>query len=110
MSGPKDTRPASRITVTVSMNVKPEALGGLIDSIPGLLTGMLARPGALTSRALQNPADPTKLLFIDEFESEQAVEDYFAWRSDRGDVERLGKMLTVPATVEIWPVDVSAVG
>ena len=96
-------------TVTVTMHVKPGSLATMIEAIPELLAGMLLRPGAIATRALQNPTDPTKLLFIDEFESLEAATAYFGWRADRGDVDRMGRLLTAPPQVDIWPVSILAI-
>ncbi|MGI4748426.1 MAG: putative quinol monooxygenase [Janthinobacterium lividum] len=94
------------VTVTVAIDVRPESLETIVTMIPELLAEMLTRPGALSSRALQNPADPTKLLFVDEFESVEAATSYFAWRGDRGDVDRMGLLLSAPPKVDVWPISI----
>jgi quinol monooxygenase YgiN len=99
---------SNTVTVTVAMAVKPEAVATMLGMIPGLLTGMLERPGVLGGRALQNPAEPTKLLFIDEFETVEASEAYFKWRTERGDIDRLGALLTAPPQVQVWPANIPA--
>ena len=96
------------VTVTVSMTVKPDAVATMLGMIPGLLSGMLEQPGVLGGRALQNPAEPTKLLFIDEFETVEASEAYFKWRAERGDLDRLGALLIAPPQVQVWPASIPA--
>ena len=54
-----------------------------------------------------NPAVPTKLLFIDEFDSVEAGEACFQWRAERGDLEKLGALLAEPPRIEVWPVSVA---
>ena len=99
---------SNSVTITVTMTVRPDAVETMLGMIPGLLTGMLTRPGVLGGRALQNPAEPTKLLFIDEFETVEASEAYFKWRAERGDLDRLGALLTAPPQVQSWPDSIPA--
>ena len=98
---------ANAITVTVAMSVKPDQVETLQGKIPGMLEEALARPGVRASRALYNPAEPTKLLFIDEFDSVEASDAYFKWRAERGDLDQLGTLLTAPPLVEVWPLHIS---
>ena len=91
------------VTVTVSLSVKPDQIKTLHGRVPGMLQEALARPGVRASRALHNPAEPTKLLFIDEFDSVEASDAYFKWRAERGDLDKLGALLTEPPHVAVWP-------
>jgi len=95
------------VKVTVFLSVKSDQIAALLAMSPGLQSETLSRPGARSAEALQNPAVPTKLLFIDEFDSVEAGEAYFQWRAERGDLEKLGALLAEPPRIEVWPVSLA---
>ena len=100
---------ANNVTVTVSLSVQPGQLETLLSMLPHLLTETLGRPGVVSARALRNPDEPLKLVFLDEFISVEASDAYFAWRTERGDLDRLGAMLSGPPRIEVWPVSIDPV-
>jgi len=95
---------AKGVKVTVFLSVKSDQVSPLLAMIPGLQSETLSRPGVRSTEALQNPATPTKLLFIDEFDSVEAGEAYLQWRAQRGDLEKLGALLAEAPGIEVWPV------
>jgi len=97
------------VTVTISMSVKPDKLETLLSITPDLLKETLGRPGVISVRALRNPDEPLKLMFLDAFASVEASNAYFEWRRDRGDLGRLVSMLSEPPRIEVWPVSIDAV-
>jgi quinol monooxygenase YgiN len=97
------------VTVTISMSVKPDKLETLLSMIPDLLKETIARPGVLSARALRNPDESLKLMFLDVFASVEASNAYFGWRRDRGDLDRLVSMLSEPPRIDVWPVSIDPV-
>jgi quinol monooxygenase YgiN len=95
---------AKGVKVTIFLSVKSDQVTPLLTMIPGLQSETLSRPGVLSTEALRNPATPTKLLFVDEFDSVEASEAYLQWRAQRGDLEKLGALLAEPPRIEVWPV------
>ncbi len=95
------------VIVTVSLSVRPEKVETLLGMVPAMQKETLTRPGVRSVRALHNPGEPTKLLFLDEFESLTASNAYFKWRQERGDLDRLGALLSEPPRVEVWPSSIA---
>jgi len=100
---------ANDVTVTISMSVKPDQLETLLSMIPDLLKETLSRPGVISVRALRNPDESLRLMFLDVFASIEASNAYFGWRRDRGDLDRLVSMLSEPPRIEVWPVSIGPV-
>ncbi|MCY0852629.1 hypothetical protein [Cupriavidus sp. D39] len=48
------------------------------------------------------------MLFIDIFETVAAVDAYFRWREERGDLEMLSELLSSPPRIEVWPLSSEA--
>jgi quinol monooxygenase YgiN len=95
---------AKGVKVTIFLSVKSDQVSPLLTMIPGLQLETLSRPGVRSTEVLRNPATPTKLLFVDEFDSVEASEAYLQWRAQRGDLEKLGALLAEPPRIEVWPV------
>jgi quinol monooxygenase YgiN len=95
------------VKVTIFLSVKSDQVSPLLAMIPGLQNETLSRPGVRSTEALRNPATPTKLLFVDEFDSVEASEAYLQWRAQRGDLEKLGALLAEPPRIEVWPVNLA---
>src|SRR4029077_1961281 len=98
---------AKGVKVTIFLSVKSDQVSPLLTMIPGLQFETLSRPGVRSTEALRNPATPTKLLFVDEFDSVEASEAYLQWRAQRGDLEKLGALLAEPPRIEVWPVNLA---
>lgn len=97
------------VTVMVSMSPKPDELEVLLSMLPDFLSETIDRPGVISTRALRNPDEPSKLMFLDVFSSIEASKAYSGWRQENGDLDRLGAMLSEPPRIEIWPVSIESV-
>jgi quinol monooxygenase YgiN len=93
---------ADGVTITFEMGLKPEAVALFLQAAPGMMTETAAFPGCQAVRIVQHKDDPTRLLFVERWDSEEAYGKYIAWRMERGDFESLGPMLTSTET-NVWP-------
>lgn len=86
------------VVVTLALKAKPETYAQLAATIQTILPDTAARPGAELIRAAGDPATHTVHLYEvwDRIESQQS---YFAWRAERGDLDRLGALLASPPEV-----------
>lgn len=99
------------ITVTVTIDLKPEQADGFFNELlPQLQKQTIAFAGVRSAQALRQVAEPTKVMFIDEFESTEAADAYFAWRAENGDLEKLNELLAAPPRIEVWPLKRTAIG
>jgi len=93
------------VTVTVSIDLKPkEADAFCRDQIPHLLKQTRNFSGVRSARVVRQADDPTKVLFIDIFDTVEASVRYFEWWDGTGDLGRLAKLLSEPPRIEMWPL------
>lgn len=96
---------SKEITVTVALNLKPAHADSFFnDWLPELQKQTIAFQGVRAARALRQESEPTKVLFIDVFETAEAAQNYFHWREQSGDLKKLAEILTSPPKIDFWPI------
>jgi len=96
---------SKEITVTVAIDLKPEHADSFFDEwLPQLQKQTIAFQGVRSARAVRQELHPTKVLFIDVFESAEAAQDYFQWREKSGDLTKLAEILASPPQIDFWPI------
>lgn len=90
------------ITVTLLMKVKEGRAEEFSSGLPALIRETSSSPGARSVRAFRNGESANAILFVEERESEEVFRKYIAWRTERGDMEKLGQMLSPPAEIATW--------
>ncbi|MFK4446994.1 pimeloyl-ACP methyl ester carboxylesterase/quinol monooxygenase YgiN [Caballeronia udeis] len=97
------------ITVTLLMNVKEDFAADFVGGLSALMRETSSSPGARSVRAFRNAERANAILFVEEWESEAAFKRYIAWRTERGDMARLTRMLSKPAEITTWSTATQAV-
>ena len=97
------------ITVTLLMNVKDDFAADFASGLPALMRETSSSPGARSVRAFRNAESVNAILLVEEWESEAAFKTYIAWRTERGDMARLGEMLSKPPEISTWSTASQAV-
>jgi quinol monooxygenase YgiN len=95
MSGP--------VTITLVLNLKPEATGPFCASIPDMLKDTKKFAGFRSIRVLRHKTDANQVIFIEEWNTEEDYEKYIAWRTETGSMAALGSALTSAPKKEVWP-------
>ena len=90
------------VMVTMAMTLPPEAAAGFAKLDPAGLAATRQFPGCLGVRIVMHKDDPTRFLFIERWETEQAYHDYIAWRSERGEFQALESM-ALSIAIDVWP-------
>jgi quinol monooxygenase YgiN len=84
------------ITAVFEMRVKPEALGqGLHAELHGILSDTRDFEGCLGVEVLIDTADPTHIVAVEKWASEERDAAYRAWRAGDGKTN-LGSFLASP--------------
>jgi len=90
------------VTITFELRMKPEALAGFLEALPRLINETAAFEGFRTIRIVQHGEDPTRILFVELWDTEEAYRKYIAFRNARGDMDSVAA-LAHSMTVNIWP-------
>ena len=94
------------VTVLLELQLKPESVDDTIKTFKDILPDTRAYDGCIGVTVTQNQDDPTNLILIEEWESRQHYEKYFAWRTETGVVDGLGKVVAAPPSIRyVDPVD-----
>ncbi len=94
---------AQPVTITIVLNVKPEVLQPFSASLRDMLKDTKKFPGFRSLRIMGHKADPNQLIFIEEWDSEEDYGKYYAWRTERGDIEAMIGNLAAEPKFEVWP-------
>jgi quinol monooxygenase YgiN len=90
------------MTVTLLMNVKEGLAEEFVSGLPALIRETSSSPGARSVPSFRNGESANAILSIEEWESEEAFRKYITWRTERGDMERLGQMMSLPPEIATW--------
>lgn len=80
-------------TVLLEIKVKKEFVDGMGEGFKGLFPDTRSYDGCIELFVSQNQDDPQNFVIVETWESRQHYEKYFAWRTERGDIDNLGTML-----------------
>ncbi len=78
------------------------AVKATLDGLAALLPETRSYPGCIEVYAHQNQDDPTNIVAIEQWESRQAYEKYFAWRTETGVINQLGAWVAAPPSIRYF--------
>jgi quinol monooxygenase YgiN len=91
------------VTITLILNLKPEATGPFCSALPGMLKGTKNFSGFRSIRIMRNKTDVNQVIFIEEWSTEEDYMKYIAWRTETGAMDDLASALVSPPKMEVWP-------
>lgn len=97
----------SEVMVTLELDVKPEVIDAMCAGLPDMIKDTATRPGFIEIRIVRQPGS-NRVFFVERWASEQAYNDYIAWRTERGEMEGFAASLNSPPQMTVWPVTVAA--
>ena len=93
---------ADGVTITFELRLKPQAVAGFLAAIPNMLQETKTFDGFRTIRVVKHKDDPTRVLMVELWDSEEAYRKYIDWRTARGDMDGLAQ-LTTSTDINVWP-------
>jgi len=91
-----------RVTVTLELALKPEAVDGFCTQIREALIDTRKFAGFIDISILHHADDPTRIIFIEAWETRAAYEAYVAFRTKTGMMAAMAEILTQPPRMNIW--------
>lgn len=89
-------------TVLLELKVKPESVDETLQGLAALLPETRSYPGCIEVYAYQNQDDPTNIVAIEQWESREAYEKYFAWRTETGVIDQLGNWVSAEPSIRYF--------
>ena len=80
-------------TVLLEMRVKKEHVDDVAGSFKEALPDTRSFDGCIDVYATQNKDDPQSFVAVETWETREKYEAYFAWRTERGDIDNMRPML-----------------
>ncbi len=77
------------VLVLVEFNVKPGHAGDVANLVKELLPDTRGFDGCNGLTLHRNQDDSNNMVFVEDWDSRQHYEKYLAWRTERGDLEKL---------------------
>lgn len=77
------------VLVLVESKVKPEHAGDVVRFLRSIIHDTRGFDGCNGLTIHRNQDDPNTMVFVENWESRQQYEKYLAWRTERGDLEKL---------------------
>ena len=93
----------SPVTITLILNLKPEAAGPFCSALPDMLKETKRFAGFRSIRIMRSKTDANQVIFIEEWTSEEDYMKYIAWRTETGAMNDLASALASPPKMEVWP-------
>jgi len=90
------------VTITFHMTLKPEAVEGFLQSAKAMLEGTTTFPGFRSIRIVQHKDDPTKIMFVERWDSEDDYRKYITWRTEQGAMAAMAQAV-VSMETNVWP-------
>ena len=87
------------VNVILSLNVKPGCLDDFVTLINGMLPTTRKYDGCVEVNMYQNQENKNQISLLEEWESKQHYESYFAWRTETGDVEKIMALAEGPPSI-----------
>ncbi|SHJ56603.1 MULTISPECIES: putative quinol monooxygenase [Cycloclasticus] len=88
------------INVILDLQVSTENREKLLNTFEAILPDTRAFKGCQEIVVTSNDDDPLNIVVLEKWDSREDHKSYMAWRSERGDLEKLGTLLTAPPTTK----------
>jgi len=85
--------PENNLRVVARMVANPEAIDEVRSILVGLVEPTRAEPGCVVYELLQNNSDPTDFTFVEEWESDAALDAHLSTEHIREAISRLPALL-----------------
>ena len=80
-------------TVVLEITVKKEHADGMAEGFKGLFPDTRSFDGCIDLYATRNLDNPQNFVIVETWESREKYEKYFAWRTERGDIDNMSELL-----------------
>jgi len=96
------------IFVTIIFSLKPGAAEQLISVMPGMFAETRTKQGFRSIKAIRSHEDPNRIFVLQEWNSVEEYQTYFAWRNARNEgFADMEAMLAAPPVFDIWDQQVA---
>jgi len=84
------------IDVTLDLQVSAENRETLLNTLEAILPDTRAYKGCQGVVVTSNDDNPLNIVLLEKWDAREDHQSYMGWRAERGDLEKLGALLTAP--------------
>ena len=92
------------ITVLLDLKIQPGKADEMVQWMKDNLPDTRARQGAGKIELIVDQDDPNHLVVYQIWDSKADQQAYFAWRAERGDLDKLGAFVAAPPTFTFFDI------
>ena len=82
--------------VLVDVQIKPEAVGEFTSYMEEIFPDTRTFKGCRRVELAANQDDPNSFVLVEEWDTREDHQKYYAWRTETGAMARIGSMLAAP--------------
>ena len=90
------------VTVFLELNLKSENVNDLTSFMRDELHYTRGFDGCNSIGVQTNQDDPSNMVLVENWDAKEQFEKYLGWRTERGDVEKMGAWLTGPPSIRYF--------
>lgn len=99
----------SSVTITVVVEIKPDAWPGYLENLPCLLKHARGFPGLQDIRVLEHKGHPNKLLFVEKWSTEADYNAYVSHCAQLVNAATFVSPYIAEPITDVWAMDVSGI-
>ena len=88
--------------VHIEFRAREESIDRMLGWLRDILPDTRGRDGCVSVSVARNQDDPLNFAFIEQWDSRQHYEQYFAWRESNGVLDELGTMIDGEASFRFF--------
>ncbi len=92
------------VLVILELNLKPEHIKDLKNYCRDELFQTRGSDGCNSITVHENQVDPNNMVVVENWYSKQQHEKYHAWRTERGDIDKLMSWVASPPSIRYFDV------
>jgi heme oxygenase (mycobilin-producing) len=99
----KEATMTDGVTIRLALTLKEEIVDSFGEGLRAALKETAAFPGFRGIRVVHHKNARNQVLFIENWDSEEAYQAYIDWRTKAGALDALSQMVGAPPEFDVWP-------
>ena len=90
------------VLCTANFSIKPETTDAFIQTLTDMFPETKMHAGFISIRLLRSETSESEYILLQEWKTTKHHQSYMAYRSERGDLERLAAFTAGPTLIQYW--------
>ena len=90
------------VTVLLEAQTQDGQADGLLDFLKQILPDTRNYEGYIDINVIQDQDNPNTIILVEKWETKSHYEKYLQWRTENGDIDKLGSFMTGPPSIRFF--------